>query len=411
MIAAALLALLAQAAPVAATPVAVCDDKPVLMVIAGPTRDRARMQAYGQAIADSGLYRRLGGYYLNGPRELARFEGEPPPGYSTLIVRFPCLANARAFWGSDEYQTRIKPLRLNPSAGDYVVAVYPEMQPRADMAGKVGASDYLVRFDGRNEPARLGFPAPAGLVLGGDAGSEALADPGGGWPVAALLRRDPVSGEAWRIASAELRKFRLERAAATTQVYLLRGSATIGGRALAAGDLLHAPPGAALGRVELAAQSELLLFREPPSRPSRGAAVTVVSGGSVEWSIGTVARDAGAPAPLMIKRLWTDPASGARLHLVKVAPGVGVPWEVHPVAEEGYLLDGDFHLAECLPDGRRDFDYAPGGYFYRPAGLIHSGPPSTTRNGATWLIRTPATLSAVFYPACPSAPTAQEPRP
>jgi quercetin dioxygenase-like cupin family protein len=117
-----------------------------------------------------------------------------------------------------------------------------------------------------------------------------------------------------------------------------------------------------------------------------------------------VARDAGAAAPLEIKPLWTDAGTGAQLHLVKVAPGVTVPWEVHPVAEEGYLLEGDYRLAECLPSGRRDFDYGQGGYFYRPAGLLHSGPQSTSRGGATWLIRTPARLSAVFYPACPAAP-------
>lgn len=133
-------AVLAAAAPV-------CDSKPVLMVVAGPTHDRARMQAYGKAIADSGLYRKLGGYYLNVPRALATFEGSPPAGWSTIIVRFPCLANAQAFWNSKDYQERIKPLRLNPSAGDYTVTVYPEAPVREDMTGKVGDAAYRAAFD------------------------------------------------------------------------------------------------------------------------------------------------------------------------------------------------------------------------------------------------------------------------
>lgn len=135
------------AAVAAATPaVETCDNKPVYMVVAGPTHDRARMQAYAKAIADSKLYQKLGGYYVNAPVPLATFEGEPPKGYATLIVRFPCLANAKAFWYSKAYQETIKPLRLNPSAGDYLVTVYPEIPVREDMAMKVGDNGYRAAF-------------------------------------------------------------------------------------------------------------------------------------------------------------------------------------------------------------------------------------------------------------------------
>jgi uncharacterized protein (DUF1330 family) len=129
----------------------ICDE-PVLMVVAGPTHDRARMQAYGEAIARSGLYRQLGGYYVNSPRSVATFEGTPPPGFVTLIVRFPCLANAEAFWNSRVYQEEILPLRLNPSAGTYTVTVYPEAPLREDMVGQVGDNGYRARFDANAVP-------------------------------------------------------------------------------------------------------------------------------------------------------------------------------------------------------------------------------------------------------------------
>lgn len=122
-------------------------DKPVYMVVAGPTRDRARMQVYAKAIFDSGLYQRLGGYYINAPVPIATFEGAPEKSFVNLIVRFPCLANARAFWYSKDYQETIMPLRLNPSAGDYTVTVYAEIPLRADLVGKVETPDYLARFD------------------------------------------------------------------------------------------------------------------------------------------------------------------------------------------------------------------------------------------------------------------------
>lgn len=138
MIAAAL--LLASAAPAAAAER--CDNRPVLMVIRGLIHDRARIQRYGQAIRDSGLYATLGGYYINVPRALDVFEGTPPANDSVLIVRFPCLAHARAFWNSKAYQEAIIPLRRNPSAGDFTVTVYPELAPPDYMAGRVGDGAY-----------------------------------------------------------------------------------------------------------------------------------------------------------------------------------------------------------------------------------------------------------------------------
>lgn len=134
------------AAPRATAPSASTCDQPVIMVISGPTHDRARMLAYGKAIADSGLYKQLGGYYINlaYPQEI--FEGEAPKGYVNLLVRFPCMANARAFWNSKVYQEQIKPLRLNPSAGDYIVTVYPEAPLREDLVGKVGDNGYSAEF-------------------------------------------------------------------------------------------------------------------------------------------------------------------------------------------------------------------------------------------------------------------------
>jgi uncharacterized protein (DUF1330 family) len=139
--------LLLAAAAVATPAVEICDNKPVYMVVSGITHDRSRMQAYAKAIADSGLYQKLGGYYINSPLPVAAFEGEPQKGFATLIVRFPCLANAKAFWNSKVYQESIKPLRLNPSAGDYSVRVYSEIPVRDDLAGKVGDNRYQASFD------------------------------------------------------------------------------------------------------------------------------------------------------------------------------------------------------------------------------------------------------------------------
>lgn len=152
MIAAGLAFVLHGAASAAPPPPQSTCDAPVYMVIEGRTLDRARMMAYGRAIAESDLYRKLGGYYLTIPRPLEVFEGEVPPDYVNLTVRFPCIENARAFWNSRTYRETILPIRQNPSAGDYTVSIYAEAPLREDMVGRVGDNRYIADFSDPDIP-------------------------------------------------------------------------------------------------------------------------------------------------------------------------------------------------------------------------------------------------------------------
>jgi uncharacterized protein (DUF1330 family) len=127
--------------------VGVCDNEPVIMLVNGVTFDRKTMQAYGKAIADSGLYVSLRGYYLNAPLPIATFEGETPKNYTSLMVRFPCFAHAKAFWYSDVYQNVIKPMRTKTNAGEYTVTVYKEADIPAYMDGKTDGNAYRETFD------------------------------------------------------------------------------------------------------------------------------------------------------------------------------------------------------------------------------------------------------------------------
>lgn len=119
-----------------------CKNEAVIMIVSGDTLDRARMGEYAKALGKSGLYPKVGGYYLNNPRPVDIFEGDVPESYVTLMVRFPSLEKAREFWDSETYQTQIKPIRLNPSAGDYKVTVYKEADMPAYMVGKVQPGTY-----------------------------------------------------------------------------------------------------------------------------------------------------------------------------------------------------------------------------------------------------------------------------
>lgn len=122
-------------------------DEPVLLIASGPVRDAPRMEAYARAVVASGLYQQLGGYELAAARPLDVLEGNLAAKFVNVIVRFPCRANALAFWNSRIYQDQLKALRTEPSASELVVAIYSETPVPADMVGKVGDSSYSASFD------------------------------------------------------------------------------------------------------------------------------------------------------------------------------------------------------------------------------------------------------------------------
>jgi len=100
----------------------VCDD-PVRMLVFGTIEDRAAFGAYAQALMESGLYPRTGGYWMAVSPALEVFEGDPPAGRGVVISHFPCLAAAREFWYDPQYQEEIIPLRSEIS--EFEVLVLP----------------------------------------------------------------------------------------------------------------------------------------------------------------------------------------------------------------------------------------------------------------------------------------------
>ena len=98
------------------------EDKPVYMLVIGQIEDREKMAAYQSALVESGLYPKHEGYYVAFGQPVDMFEGEWPDNQGMVMARFPSLRQARAFWNSEEYQERIKPLR--EGAGTFNVSVF-----------------------------------------------------------------------------------------------------------------------------------------------------------------------------------------------------------------------------------------------------------------------------------------------
>jgi hypothetical protein len=238
------------------------------------------------------------------------------------------------------------------------------------------------------------------------------------WPGVFVRRlsEDPDTGRlavharlpaGWRLAGAAV-------PAQSVEIVVLEGALRFGAEALGPRDFAFVPPASAPPAVSSGQGAQLLLFFDPPApdaaavarQRQRGAYVTRFD--PSRWQPASLAKSAGATADLRVMHLKKDPFTSARTWYVKLGGGMTVPWEVHSMVEEGYVMEGDYTLAECLPGGTVVGDYGPGGYFWRPGGIPHSGPESGTRGGVVWLQRSPVALDVAFFGGCdagrPAAP-------
>lgn len=106
------------------------EEKPVYMLVIGQIEDREKMAAYQSALVESGLYPQHEGHYVAFGQPAEMFEGEWPGNQGMVMARFPSLRHAQAFWNSEEYQERIKPLR--EGAGTFNVSVFDAVGNDAD---------------------------------------------------------------------------------------------------------------------------------------------------------------------------------------------------------------------------------------------------------------------------------------
>ncbi len=114
------------------------EARPAYLVVTARVTDRPKLMAYNQAIAAERLYEMHGGRRLAmGPPALALEDW--PEGEVVMIAEFPSGAAAEAFWFSDAYQQRCKPLRAG--AGQFRVALFEAPLPPAQAPRPTGATE------------------------------------------------------------------------------------------------------------------------------------------------------------------------------------------------------------------------------------------------------------------------------
>ena len=183
--------------------------------------------------------------------------------------------------------------------------------------------------------------------------------------------------------------------AQTVEIFVLDGMIDCSGRRMQRHDYAHVP---SLSPLDVVSESgaRLLAFFDSP-RSTDGADMTFVEAASSNWRRGTISqRDTGVTLALEVRDLRAVSATGQRTWLLRADAGLNLPYERHRTVEEGYIVDGNYRLTECLSDGDRHDRHFPGSYFYRPAGIVHGGPQSGSDGEFTMLLRTPEALTVEF---------------
>jgi Domain of unknown function (DUF4437) len=159
--------------------------------------------------------------------------------------------------------------------------------------------------------------------------------------------------------------------AAATDLFVVSGRLQFDGRPLRAMTHVAVPAGAA-GRYSAPIDTVVLVHAAGPLSFGEGARTeggVVVDTEELDWE---PAEDPGLPAGLMVKRVHGGDDAGPSVWLMAAVHwGRRARWQRHPVAEEGFLLEGEMAAAVALKDGVRVHRYQAGGYFHRPGRTPH----------------------------------------
>lgn len=185
----------------------------------------------------------------------------------------------------------------------------------------------------------------------------------------------------------------------SVEIYVLEGELLLGDLTLQPGNYAYLPPGSTALPMNTESGAQLLYFLDDADRQAVIRTPLFMSREVVPWQ--PLADGDG----MQRKVLRSDPGSGATTALLKLEPGARGRLHASSVTTEGFLLSGDHRVSVCVEGSTVTGEYAPGGYFRRPAGAVTGGAETVSESGAVWLVRQPARGARTYYEACPAGGT------
>ena len=169
----------------------------------------------------------------------------------------------------------------------------------------------------------------------------------------------------------------------SVEIFVIAGTLNIGSIPMRAGSYAFLPAASQGLDIQTATGAEVLYFLDDANDADVIQTPMIVDAGQMEWETADSANDAGRST----KVLREDPGSGARTWLLRVQPGIPGVWRQSAQRTEGFLLTGTYHHVECLGGDSVLGEYRPGGYFMRPADVVHGGPDALAIEQSIWFLR------------------------
>ena len=177
------------------------------------------------------------------------------------------------------------------------------------------------------------------------------------------------------------------------EIFVVSGEMTIADVVLKPGGYAYLPPGSLGFNLKTRDGARILYFLNNVDPLNVIRSPIIMNSDLLQWQNTTVNK-------VSAKELRSDPGSGANTWLLRIEPGAVLPWETSTAIREGFMLTGVYTHSECLNGEVRTGQYLPGGYFYRPGGVINGGPKSVAAAETIWLLREQVASKTAYFEAC-----------
>ena len=182
------------------------------------------------------------------------------------------------------------------------------------------------------------------------------------------------------------------------EIFVLNGELMVADISLKAGGYAYLPSGSLGFNLAAKEGARILYFVNDTDPDAVIRSPIIIDSELLRWE------DTAKPG-VGSKELRSDPGSGARTWLLRVATGAALAWESSTVLREGYLVTGNQQYAECVNGESELWQYAPGGYFYRPANIMSGGPESVALMESVWFLREISEGETIVWPDCVRQPS------
>jgi len=177
------------------------------------------------------------------------------------------------------------------------------------------------------------------------------------------------------------------------EILVLAGELKIADISLRSGGYAFLPAGSLGFNLVADDGARILYFVSDTDTESVIRSPIIIDSGLLDWQ-------STAKPGVSSKELRNDPGSGAKTWLLRVSTGASQAWESSSALREGYLVDGNQQYSECVNGKIKAWQYAPGGYFYRPANTISGGPDSLALMESIWFMRETSRGNVQTWPDC-----------